>query len=213
MVRKPAKPKRQIEPASKPVLKFNTRDHFCVLVDCNEGYPVTFPPALRMRPKGARRSALVTLGREVLNLGRVEESYGDYTMKGYAYVSGTERKKSIAEIQFNLKNGRLDQQLSALHNLVEYPYLLLDFPLPEMYGTGHNAAYREDDPTPAVLDIVLEMLNDYKVQVLGPYSGNGVYTRRLMGEWMVRRMLSHVYGRKYVTFRKLRTSRGQRNYG
>lgn len=181
----------------------NLHTHFQVLIDCNEGHRVTFPPTMRWSPR-FNRSCLITIGTKGVNLGRNENSRGDYALEGYTHVTAIERKGKMSELERDLKTGKLDRQLRVLKELVKFPYLLLDFPLPEMYGTGRNAEFDEENPTPATLDKVLLLLNRHGVPHLGPYSARGSNTRRYLGEWMIRVMLSHIHGEKYVLYDSIR---------
>ena len=178
-------------------------DHFKVLIDSNEGHKIPFGPTMMWRPPNSKRSVMITVGSKVVNLGRLAASYGDITMEGYAHVVGFERKGKMSELWFDWKRGKLERQLAVMSEKVKHPYLLLDIPLSELWGTGSNAGYKVDDITPAVLDLVLPLVHKYKFGLVGPVTAKGKDTRRALGEYLVRVMLSHIKGEQYVPFRCL----------
>ena len=179
------------------------KNHFVVLRDSNEGHRIPFPPTMRWaQPHGKWNapSVLLTIGQKNTNLGRMETSCGDYALQGYVHVSAIERKGKMSELWSNWKTGKLEYQLTNLKRLVKYPYLLLDIPLYELYGTGGNSGFREQDPTPVVLDRVMLICNKIGVPIIGPVTAKGVRTRMILGEYLVRLLLSHIKGEKYVEF-------------
>lgn len=181
-------------------------EHFTVLIDSNEGKRIHFPEVMRWQPRGCRNSQVVTIASRVVNLGRLSHSRGDYSLDGYTHVTAVEKKGGIAELAHNIKTGKLEQQLYNLRRLVRYPYLLLDFPLPKMYGTGGNAIFRENDPTPCALDRVFAVADKYQVPVLGPTTAETYTTRIMLGEYLIRRMLSHIKGETYVPYEDIQAA-------
>lgn len=180
--------------------------HFQILRDSNEGHRIPFPPTMRWAGMGNRKwnapSVLITLAVRNCNLGRMDNSCGDFAIEGYVHVCAIERKGKMSELWSNWKTGKLEFQLTNLKRLVKHPYLLLDIPLNELYGTGRNADYREQDPTPVVLDRVFEICNRIGVPIIGPVTAKGSRTRLILGEYLARLMLSHIKGEKYVPFQR-----------
>ena len=190
--------------------------HFEILRDSNEGHRIPFPPTMRWaQPHGKWNapSVLITLATRDCNLGRMETSCGDFSINGYVHVVAVERKGKMSELWANWKTGKLEYQLTNLKRLVKHPYLLLDIPLNELYGTGSNAEYREQDPTPVVLDRVFATCHKIGVPILGPVTAKGTKTRTVLGEYLARLMLSHIRGEKYIEYRSTakRSKKGDRS--
>lgn len=187
----------------RPGNKESRTQRFEVLIDSNEGHRIPFGPYMRWRPPGVQVSQLIAVGSRAVNLGRLENGRGDITLEGYTHVVGIERKGKTSELWHDLKTGKLERQFRVMSGLVEYCYLLLDIPVIEFWGTESNARFDEEDATPTVMDRVLPMAQDYGFGVIGPVTGRGVMTRRALGEYLMRVMLSRIGGKKFVYYKTI----------
>lgn len=186
-----------LEPTQmRKVVEYSMGDHFTVLVDCNEGKRIPFPSAMLWRPRG-NTAAMISIGTKIINMGRVEGSRGDIGLMGFLHVTGIERKGRMAELAYGVRQGILERQLRVLASGTKHPYLLLDIPLTELYGTGYNTGFREADITQLTLDAVFVLCQKYNVKIIGPVTAGSTSARRALGEYLVRLMLSHVKGEKF----------------
>lgn len=177
--------------------------HFTVLHDSNERMHIPWITTMRWCPPGYRTSSLLTIGNRGVNLGRVEHGRGDITLEGYTHVVSIERKYKMSELNHNINTGTFERQMRVMSSLVKHPYLLLDFPITDMYGTGGNSHYRDEDPTPTILDKVFPIIHDYKVKLIGPVTARARGPRKALSQLLVHIMLSHIKDEDYVPYRML----------
>jgi ERCC4-type nuclease len=154
-----------------------------VLVDSRERYPLLFPGAIKYYRVRGGDPNLIRVATKVEAL-----KTGDYCLKGYDGCM-IERKGSMRELQGNLFTKDYRRSKAAFTRLVEacdHPYILLDFPLSEMFQPTENVLEPE-----RVLDALLDTIQEFGLGVLWPGPCKTVQSRTRLGELCVRLMLCH----------------------
>jgi ERCC4-type nuclease len=159
-----------------------------VLVDERENYPLLFPANVKWSPRWGEAPRLIQVVPKKLRMVA-----GDYALAGKERTALIERKGSLRELQQNLltkDRARFLRAIAKLVNATKRPYLLLDFSPMDM------ARPEENVPVPsAVYDALTQVIHSYNLRLW--YAGNCKHhlSRRILGEQVVRLLLTHAYGR------------------
>lgn len=159
-----------------------------VLVDSRERYPLLFPKTVKWHADRSASPVLIQVHMEVRQLHA-----GDYALAGYDDEVLFERKGSMSELLQNLFTSDHRRCTTAFLKLVEgceVPYLLLDFPLSDMFKRSPYVA----DPQ-RILDALLDVSRDFGLRLLWAGNCKQAGRRRELGELVLRVMLSHALNR------------------
>lgn len=156
-----------------------------IIKDSNEQYPLLFPEHIEWyQYRDNSDPGLITITVEKRRL-----SEGDYALAGYEHLGLVERKGAITEIAGNMLSDDYSRARSAFERLAEaclHPYLLLDVTVPEMFKKSRWC------PTPrAAIDALLSLVNELGIRVILSGNCRADATRRQLGEFVVRLLLSH----------------------
>lgn len=174
-----------------------------VTVDTREEIELKFPKILRWSV-----DPLDPVYRRIVIVSQAL-SAGDYAVTGYEKLTATERKWSMVEIGHNLfgppkERLRFRKALDRLAK-VTHPYLFLDMRWSDVFPAEHPSTRRQPvqqsrraesgpgcTPTTAVLDTLFQELNNRGIQLIGPLAARTPASRIYAGEFILRKMLSHV---------------------
>lgn len=159
-----------------------------VLVDSREKFPLLFPQTVKYyQDRGHYHLIRVEVETRTLHAG-------DYALAGYDDEVLFERKGSMQELLNNLFTVDRRRCTAAFLKLVEgceVPYLLLDFPLGDMFKPTPYVV----DP-PRVLDALLDLSRSFGLRLLWAGNCKTASRRRELGELVLRVMLSHALNRE-----------------
>lgn len=162
-----------------------------VHVDTSEQVPLIFPRVLVVRPRRAytkARTILVTAKKKNLR------KWGcDYAIDGHYEASMVERKRGMDELHKNVWTadyGRFTASLDRLSSSCEHPYLVLEKSASELYR--HDHLHPGD-----VLAHLFRELHRRNIRFLAMGRAESRRTRMLMGDFILRLMLSHTEGVLY----------------
>lgn len=155
-----------------------------IQIDTREQYPLLFPPTVLWHRDRGGKPSLIRVKKEEVTLAA-----GDYTLKGYDDVGGVERKGALDEIAKNFMSADYRRSSAAFQKLVEtyeFPYLLLDVTVGELLTPT------ERTPEPRqVLDALLDLTHERGIRLLLAGHAKAVGARRILGEFVLRILLSH----------------------
>lgn len=155
-----------------------------VCVDNREKYPLLFPGVIKYYRTRGGAPDLIPLKIKVVRLDTA-----DYLLEGMEDVCMIERKGAMRELLGNLFTKDFKRAKAVFTRMVEaceHPYILLDFPLSEMFTPTDHVPEPE-----RVLDALLDTIQTHGMGLLWPGPCKTVQSRTRLGELCVRLMLSH----------------------
>lgn len=156
-----------------------------VMADNREKFPVTFPATLDLHTaRNVWHIVKITVKRAALKTG-------DYYLKDFRSTCLIERKGSMEELIACVAGNdvrRFRNQLDRLAYETVHPYLLLDISLSQLTRNSRHSTITYSK----VIDLALIECTRRKIPVIGPVTARTTNSRRKLGEYLVRLMLSHV---------------------
>jgi hypothetical protein len=159
-----------------------------VLIDSREQYPLFFPETIEWYRTRSGKPQTIFLRTKLIRLPA-----GDYQLDGYDDAI-VERKGCLRELRDNLLSDDYRRAKGAFVKLVEatdHPYLLIDETLGGvMTPTEHVAEPR------MVIDALLDLAGAMGIRLLLVGGCKAAGARRMLGEFVVRLLLSHALRHK-----------------
>lgn len=156
-----------------------------ITIDSREKVPLLFPSnIIWYRDRGYGEGHLVKVKTKVAKL-----DYGDYLLSNWPNAAVIERKGSLDELNQNLLTDDYERFMSATRRLCEncrHPYLLLDTSIATLWTPTERC------PSPErAWDALCQILSTFGVRLL--WGGNAKHAgpRRILGEQILRILLSH----------------------
>lgn len=156
--------------------------------DRNEQRVLPFPKTLTWYHDG--KESLI----QVAVVGKKLDA-GDYTLAGWDDLVGIETKRRGAELYQNTMTddaGRAGRALQRFVEAYEFPYVLLECPVPDIY----SATAWVDNPAPGVQRFLQECVS-LGIRVMFAGTTRSTAARRKLGQFVLTLMLSHALQQEY----------------